>query len=93
MHDDGEPPTPRVRYGEVTGCVLDLINKNAEGLTAQEVKAELERKFGSRIGRRSHATILCRLQSEGKVIRKGRKWLKIRVQSGWKKAADSLSPA
>lgn len=61
-------------HGRLKSAIIDIVARHEEGLTAQQVRESLLRMFDGKIGRRSHATIMCRLQEQGALIREGHKW-------------------
>lgn len=65
---------PATNHGRIKTAIIDIVAGHEEGLTAQEVRESLLRMFNGKIGRRSHATIMCRLQEQGALIRQGHKW-------------------
>lgn len=74
IEDNSAEVAPATNHGRIKSAIIDIVASHEEGLTAQEVRDSLVRMFNGKIGRRSHATIMCRLQEQGALIRQGHKW-------------------
>ncbi len=74
IEDISVSAAPPTNHGRIKSAIIEIVASHEEGMTAQEVRESLLRRFDGKIGRRSHATIMCRLQEQGALVRQGHRW-------------------